>query len=42
MSSPTSRLIEPQNLPYYSQIQLDQFFDAHERFLKNLPRGGGR
>ena len=36
--STIARPIEPKSLPYYSQSQLDQFIEAHERFLANQPR----
>ena len=36
--SSSERPIEPRTLPYYSQSQLDQFVEAHERFLANQPR----
>ena len=39
MLSPTVRPVEPRRLPQYSQSQLNQFIDAHERFLTNQPRG---
>ncbi len=38
MSSSSERPIEPKNLLYFTQSQLDQFIDAHERFLNNEPR----
>ena len=33
-----ARPIEPRRLPYFSQAQLEQLFEAHERFLRRQPR----
>ena len=32
------RPIEPRSRPYFSQSQLEQLFDAHERFIRRQPR----
>ena len=39
MSSSAVRPEQPSSPPRYTQAQLDQFIDAHERFLSNQPRG---
>ena len=39
MSLSAVRPEQPSQSPRYTQAQLDQFIDAHERFLSNQPRG---
>ena len=38
MIQTATRPIPPGRLPYFSQSQLEQLFDAHERFIRRQPR----